>query len=89
MQRALIRVGSMRRVVQKDFKLTLGGPVGAKTVVASFTKGDILHVRRIGKRHDYPKMYQIVGTVHEGRRGILTQFLRGFEPRKRDEEPWS
>lgn len=91
LQKVAMAAGAARRIVRKDFNVVIGGPRGATNVVASFKKGDVVLVQRVGKKRDYPKMYRISGTP-EGRifsRAVLAQFLGGFEPRRRAHKPGS
>lgn len=70
----------MRSTVERDFDLVIGGPIGAKRLIASFRAGSVLEVEALPG--GYPQMYRIRGIpCHEFSRGILTQFLRGFDTR--------
>ena len=79
----------MKRKVTRDFDLVIGGPMGPRKVAATFRVGETLIVRRVSALGEYPKMYKIVGRPHLGQlsRGVLTQFLRGFEPRTKLKGP--
>ena len=74
----------MKRKVVRDFKLVLGGPKGPQMVLATFCAGETLVVRRVSAPGEYPKMYKILRRSELGllSRGVLTQFLRGFEKRQ-------
>ncbi len=78
----------MRRIVQHDFRIIIGGPTGTRKVLAVFTKGERLTLVRANKRGEYPRMYRIVGSgLGPLSRGVLAQFLLGMSKPLKKSKP--
>lgn len=64
-------------VVQHEFNLVIGGPVGPKKTVATFHQGERLTLTRVSGEGEFPKMYAIAEhpSLEAVSKGILSLFV--------------